>query len=181
VFYARQDTKACEQDSFATRVRSASANAATGVGKGVSTGVYNVRVWAAPRLESAADYTTTTIAPKVSSALRSSANQVRPVVVTKKGHSALTWSLLTAAVLAAAGAVAALVKYRDRAAMMVSDKKYEGGLGDDETVVAGTEGAAPAGPAYSTPGAPGAPGAPAGSATGSADAGVNERASKSGW
>ncbi len=97
----------------------AAQNAAVAAREGVRLQVHHVRSWAAPRLESAADYCTTTVAPRVSAALRSTARQVRPdqVVVVKKRSPALTWSLLAAAVLAAAGAAAALVRYRYRNAM----------------------------------------------------------------
>jgi hypothetical protein len=179
VFYARQDSKAVEPDSFAIRVRNVSSSAAqtaaqgvgtaaqvaaAGVNKGVRQGVYVTRVWAAPRLESAADYTTTTVAPKVSAALMSTANQVRVEEVSqKKNHSVLMWSALTAAVIATAGAVAALVRYRYRAAMVEEDEEF-----DAVTQPGGAqEGATPEGSA------------PADSA--SADAGVNGRVSTSGW
>ena len=110
MFYARQDSKAAEPDSFAIRVRNVSASAAqtaaqgvgsaaqtaaAGVSKGVKQGVYVTRVWAAPRLESAAEYTTATVAPKVSAALMGTASQVRPEEVSqKKSHSVLMWSAL---------------------------------------------------------------------------------------
>jgi hypothetical protein len=175
VFYASQNSKDAEPESFAIRVKNVSASsaqtaaqgvstaaqsAAAGVNKGVRQGVYTVRVWAAPRLESAAYHTTNTVAPKVSSALKTSAQQVRPVEP-KKSPSALTWSLLAAAVLATAGAVAALVRYRYRAAMTTDD---------EEDFAAGSEGGTPA-----------SAGAQADSTTDSADAGVNGRVSASGW
>ncbi len=154
-------------------VGSAAQTAAVGVGKGVRQGVYSVRVWAAPRLESAAGYTTTTVAPKVSSALMVTARQVRPEDVTqKKGRSVLTWSILAAAVVAAAGAAAALVRYRYRAAMA------EGAEDDEFDAV---------GPAGETTGTPAGEAAPAGAAgvSGPAetktDAEVNGRVSASGW
>lgn len=182
VFYAREDSKAIEPGSFTIRVKNVSANAAqtvaqgvskgvstaaaataSGVSKGVRQGVYSVRVWTAPRLESAADYTTATVAPKVSSALRSSAEQVRPLDMRKKSHSVLTWSVLAAAMAATAGAAAALVKYRYRTTT----------TGEKEDPAAtSTESAAPAGTAS---------GAPADSTTTNADAGVNGRVSASGW
>jgi len=181
VFYARQDTKASEPVSFTIRVRGVSANAAqtaaqgmssayqaaaAGISKGVRQGVYTTRVWAAPRLESAADYHTTTVAPKVSSALLTAAKQVRPEDLTKKkSHSVLTWSVLAAAVLATAGAAAALVRIRYRAAMVADEEdEFEAG-----TAPTGTESTTTA--AAST----------ADSAATSADAGVNGRVSASGW
>jgi hypothetical protein len=181
VFYARQDSSATEPDSFAIRVRNVSASAAqsaaqgvstaaqtaaAGVGKGVKQGVYVTRVWAAPRLESAADYTTTTVAPKVSSALKASAQQVRPEDVTpKKSRSVLTWSLLAAAVLATAGAVAALVRHRYNA-VMAEEADEDFGTETGGGAATGTEDA-PAGDTESA-------------ATGT-DAGVNGRVSASGW
>ena len=47
--------------------------AAVNVRKQVGTGIHGARSWAAPRLESAADYTTKTAAPAVSSALKKTA------------------------------------------------------------------------------------------------------------
>jgi len=177
VFYARQDTKATEPDTFVIRVRNVSASAAqtaaqgvssaaqtaaVGIGKGAKQGVYVTRVWAAPRLESAAEHTTKTVAPKVSSALKASAQQIRPEeVAQKKSRSMLTWSLLAAAMLATAGAVAALVRHRYNAVMAEDEDEDFGG---PEGAAAGTEGAAPGE-----------------SATTSADAGVNGRVSTPGW
>jgi hypothetical protein len=182
MFYARQDTKATEPDSFAVRVKTVSASAAqtaaqgvssaaqsaaTGVSKGVQQGVYTVRVWTAPRLETAADHTTATVAPKVSSALRTYAQQIRPEDVSqKKSHSVLMWSLLAAGVVATAGAVAALVRYRYRAAMTTDDEADFAAGGAPAT---GTEGEAPAGTSQGSP------------AEAGADAGVNGRVSTSGW
>ncbi|MGH3249538.1 MAG: hypothetical protein ACRDOI_25515 [Trebonia sp.] len=92
--------------------------ATSGLNRGVRQGVYTARSWAAPRLDGAADYCTTTVAPKVSAALRTTARQVSPAdPVSPKRSSTLTWSLLGAAVLAALGATAALVRYRYRAAI----------------------------------------------------------------
>jgi hypothetical protein len=94
----------------------------------VQDAVRGAREWAAPRLESAAEAVTTTVAPKVaeavtttvapkvSSALRSTASQVRPA-----GSPARTglrrlldwrWLLGAGAVLAAAGATAAVAMRR---------------------------------------------------------------------
>jgi hypothetical protein len=90
--------------------------AAVSVRKGVGTGIHGARSWAAPRLEDAADYTTKTAAPMVSSALRKTARQVKP----PKGHSkrsVLGWTAFGAALLAAIGAGAVLVRYRYRTAI----------------------------------------------------------------
>jgi hypothetical protein len=76
--------------------------------------VYSARRWTAPKLELAADHVTKTVAPSVSSALRSTAKQVKPAE--PKGRTALTWSLLGAAILATAGAAFALLRYQFRAA-----------------------------------------------------------------
>ena len=90
---------------------------ATGLNKQMKVQVTSARRWAAPRLEGAADYTTSTAAPKVSAALRSAARQVSPVEPKSKKRSVLTWSLLAAAVAAGLGAAAAFVAYRYRAAI----------------------------------------------------------------
>jgi hypothetical protein len=110
----------------------AAQTAASGLNKGVRQGVYSARSWTAPRLEVAADYCTTTVAPKVSSALRSTASQVRPVDARKtKRSSVMTWSLLGAAVAAALGAAAVLVRYRYRTAIAAdSEMADEEVLGD---------------------------------------------------
>ena len=90
---------------------------ATGLNKQMKVQVTSARRWAAPRLEGAADYTTSTAAPKVSAALRSAARQVSPVEPKSKKRSVLTWSLLAATVAAGLGAAAAFVAYRYRAAI----------------------------------------------------------------
>jgi hypothetical protein len=103
-------TNAAQTASGATQT------AAAGVSKGVKQGVYNARSWAAPRIDTAADYCATTVAPKVSTALHNTARQVRPVEATKSRRSSiLIWSVLGAAVLAALGAAAAMARYRYRA------------------------------------------------------------------
>ncbi len=86
---------------------------------------------------------TTTVAPKVSSALHTTARQVRPVERTKsKRSSMLTWSVLGAAILAALGAAAAVARYRYRAAIAAESEEA------DEEVLADSAGsqAAPASP-----------------------------------
>jgi len=154
-------TAAAAAQTAAQQVSSAAQTAAQGVNKGTRQGVYRARVWTAPRLESAADYTTATMAPKVSSALRVTARQVSPEDIRQKNaYSVLTWSVLGAAVLAAAGAVAAIVRHRYRSAM-AADTKEDAGA---ETASAGTADPAAdsAGPSASSP-----------------DAGVNGRVSAS--
>lgn len=110
----------------------AAQTAASAASKGVKQGVYTARSWAAPRLDSAAEYCTTTVAPKVSSALHNTARQVRPVDTTKsKRSSMLTWSLLGGAILAALGAAATVVRYRYREAIAAdSESADEEVLGD---------------------------------------------------
>jgi hypothetical protein len=191
VFYAKQDNKASEPVSFTVRVRGFGSNAgqsaaqgisgaaqtaAAGVSKGVRQGMYVTRVWAAPRLESVADYTTVTAAPAVSSALRSTAQQVRPVDVNqKKSRSMLTWSLLAAAVAATAGAAAALVTYRNRSSIEVEPEEDFGPVGRAGTDTGGTAAQQP-GPAESSAAGGQGPGSSA-----STDAGVDGRVSSSGW
>ena len=161
---AAAQNAASAAQTAAQEVSSAAQTAAQGVNQGVRQRVYRARVWTAPRLESAADYTTATMAPKVSSALRVTARQVRPPDTQQKnGRSALTWSVLGVAVLAAAGAVAAMVRHRYRSAM-AADTEEDIGAG---TAPAGT--ATPDGSADS---------ASAPAAT-SPDAGVNGRVSAS--
>jgi hypothetical protein len=104
---------------------------ASGVSSGVQQGVYSARRWTAPKLELAADHVTKTVAPSVSTALRSTAKQVKPAEPSR-GRSALTWSLLGAAILATAGAAFALIRYQLRAA--TSDETVEVG---ETTNVAG--------------------------------------------
>jgi hypothetical protein len=96
--------------------------AAVNVRKGVGTGIYEARNWAAPRLESAADYTTKTAAPKVSSALKKTARQVKPPKGRSK-RSVLGWTAFGAAILAAVGAGAALARYRYRAAIAADSEQ----------------------------------------------------------
>jgi dihydroxyacetone kinase len=96
--------------------------AAVNVRKQVGTGIHGARSWAAPRLESAADYTTKTAAPKVSSALKKTARQVKPSNGRSK-RSALGWVAFGAAIVAALGAGAAVVRYRYRTAIAVDGER----------------------------------------------------------
>lgn len=147
--------------SAAQGVNSAAQTAAANVSKGVKQGVFGARGWAAPRLESAADYVTATAGPKVSSALRATAKQVSPPDTRRsKLRSALTWSVLGAAVLAAAGAAGVMVRKRYQAAMAA------------DTELDTAEGAA---------NSPDTKGDSTGTASASKDAGVNGRVSASGW
>jgi trimeric autotransporter adhesin len=118
---------AAAAQAAAQNAATAATNAAQSVSSSSQAAVLNARRWTAPQLESIAEYCTTTIAPMISSALRSTAERVRPVEEAPKRRvpSALTWSLLGAAVLAALGAAAALVRYRYRTAM-ATDSEDEG-------------------------------------------------------
>jgi len=134
---------------------------ATGLNKQVKVQVISARKWAAPRLENAADYTTGTVAPKVSSALRSAAHQVSPTDQKSKKRSVLTWSLLGAAVAAGLGAAAVLVRYRYRAAIAA-----DGEIAGEETAKGRPSAADPDGVTQKDP---------------NADTSVNGRVTASGW
>jgi hypothetical protein len=101
--------------------QTAAQTAAMKVRKGIDQGVYGARSWAAPRLESAADYTTKTAAPKVSSALKKTARQVQPPKGRSK-RSVVAWTAFGAAMLAAIGAGAAIARYRYRTAIADSER-----------------------------------------------------------
>jgi hypothetical protein len=113
---------------------------------GLRQGIYSARSWTAPRLDSAAgrfdsaaNYCTNTVAPRLSSALRSTASQVRPEEVARsKRSSLLTWSLLGFAVAAALGAAATLARYRYRAAIAADSEPV------DEEVLGDSTGSQPA-------------------------------------
>ena len=101
---------------------------AAGMTAGLRSGTLDARDWAAPRLESAADYTTSTmapavskvvvktVAPRVSDALRTTARQVRTDRNRSPIRPALAWGALAATVLAGAGAIGTLLWRRHRAA-----------------------------------------------------------------
>jgi hypothetical protein len=126
----------------AANASDAAQTAAAELNKNVRQGVYTARSWTAPRLESAADYTSSTVAPTVSAALRSTARQVRPVDPRGSRKTVLTWSLLGAAILAAVGAGAAVAVYRYRTAIAADSEPA------DEEVMADSSGsqAAPVSP-----------------------------------
>jgi hypothetical protein len=126
----------------ATAAQATAQTAASGVSSGVQQGVYNARRWTAPRLELAAEHVTKTVAPSVSSALRSTARQVKPAEPAKR-RTALTWSLLGAAILATAGAAFALIRYQLRAA--TADETVE--VGEPTDVSGKPPAATQAGPA----------------------------------
>jgi hypothetical protein len=110
----------------------AAQSAAVVLSKNVKDKVFIARKWAAPRLESAADYTTSTMAPKVSATLRSTADQVRPVETSSK-RSVLTWTMLAAGIVAGLGAAAALVRYRFRAAIAADSETADEEVLSDST------------------------------------------------
>lgn len=112
----------------------AAQTAAAGLSKSTKQGVYIVRSWAAPRLDSAADYTTTTVAPKVSTALHNTARQIRPPEPVGSKRSILTWSVLGASIAAALGAAATVARYRYRAAIAADSETA------DEEVMADSSG-----------------------------------------
>jgi hypothetical protein len=168
------------------------------VSKQVQQGVFSARKWAAPKLESVADYTAATVAPTVSSALRNTAAQVRPAEpvspARRRMTSALTWSLLGAAVVAAAGAVAALARYRRRSATNADSELSDGALGETpvtaaakptgQTSVAPTPTASKPQPKPTEPPVPAAKASPSASANQTetaTDASVNGHANTSGW
>jgi trimeric autotransporter adhesin len=153
--------------SAASAARSAAAvaqataqTAASGVSSGVQQGVYSARSWTAPRLELAAEHVTKTVAPSVSSALRSTAKQVKPAEPTKR-RTALTWSLLGAAILATAGAAFALIRYQFRAATQ------------DEAVEVGETADASGRSTAATPAAPVTPAASSGASGTSSPSGAS--------
>ena len=93
--------------------------------QGVRQGVQGAREWAAPRLEDAAVAVDTTVAPKVSSALRSTASQVRPSEAKKTGvRRLLDWRLILGlGVAAAAAGAGAAVAMRRRYASATAEAK----------------------------------------------------------
>ena len=122
---AQSAASAAQGAAQRAQVAAASANA------GLRAGTRSARRWVAPRLESAADYTTSTVAPavsdtvtktvapRVSAALRTTARQVSPEDMRSRSsfRSGLAWTALSAAAMAAAGAIGTLIWRRYRAAM----------------------------------------------------------------
>lgn len=147
--------------------------AAAGLSKGVQQGVVTARGWAAPQLESAADYCTSTLAPKVAAALKASARQVSPepaATQNAKRPTALTWAMLAAAVLAALGAAGALARYRYRAAIAAETAEDPG-----------SRTAAEAADKTLSPDSPANVPGQGGRAAPSPDSTVNGRVSANGW
>ena len=149
----------------------AAQTAAAGLNKGVRQGVYTARTWAAPRLDNAADYCTTTVAPKVSTALRNTARQVRPAEpASSKRSSMLTWSVLGVSIVAALGAGAAVARYRYRAAIAAdsetADEEVMADSSGSQAAPATADGTEPKGKKQKDPGA---------------ESSVNGRVPASGW
>jgi hypothetical protein len=102
--------------------------------------VLGAREWAAPRLEVAADTVDTTVAPKVSSALRSTAAQVRPSGTKRTGiRRLLDWRLLlgVGTAMAAAGAGAAITMRRRYASATAEAKNATESSEDERGTQAG--------------------------------------------
>ncbi len=91
----------------------------------VEDAVLGAREWAAPRIEDAAEVVTTTVAPKVSSVLLSTARQVRPTETKRTGiRRLLDWRLLLGiGVAAAAAGAGAAVTMRRRYASATAEAK----------------------------------------------------------
>ena len=155
-------TAATAAQAAAQGINSAAQSTAVSARQGARQGVYNARVWTAPRLESAADYVTETAGPKVSLALRSTAQQVRPPDPRRRTlRSILAWTLLGAAIAAGLGAAGAMIRQRYQAAMAADTEVDEAGETPASADAATTDSAPEAGT--------------------STDAGVNGRVSTSGW
>ncbi len=120
------------------------ADAVTRAKDAAAQGVHDAREWAAPRLEDAADAVTASVAPRVSSALRSTARQVRPTG-TQPGKAGLRrllswrWLLGAGAVIGAAG-VSAAIAMRRRYASATAEVRDDADSPGDEA--AGNEAAA---------------------------------------
>jgi hypothetical protein len=98
-------------------------------------GVEGARGWAAPRLDHAAEAITATVAPKVSSALHSTASRVQPATPAKTGfRRLLDWRLLLGigAAVAAAGAAAAFTM-RQRYESATADAKDAANTASDSS------------------------------------------------
>lgn len=124
----------------AENVGSASRNAALEVGRSVRHGVVTAREWAAPRIETAADYWTDSASPRVADALRTTAKRVEP---DKGSRSVLKVILLSIAGLAGAGAVAMLIQ-RQLGKSTMRKEKDAGNDAGEPTATAPGQRAAPA-------------------------------------
>ena len=102
----------------------------------IEDAVLGAREWAAPRIEDAADAVDTTVAPKVSSALRSTARQVKPGGTGKTGVRRLLswrWLLGAGAAMAAVGAVSSIAMRRRYASATAEAKNATESQEDDRT------------------------------------------------
>jgi len=112
------------------------ADALTRAKDAAAQGVHDAREWAAPRLEDAADAVTASVAPRVSSALRSTARQIKPEV-TQSGNTGLRrllswrWLLGAGVAIAAAGAATAFAMRR-RYAAATAEVRDDADSPDDE-------------------------------------------------
>jgi hypothetical protein len=122
----------------AANLSDAAQTATANLNKGVRQGVFSARSWAAPRLENAADYTSNTVAPKVSAALRATARQVSPPDAKGSRRRVLAWTALGVAIAAALGAAAAMARYRFRTAIAADSETA------DEEVMADSADSQPA-------------------------------------
>jgi hypothetical protein len=106
-------------------------------GPRVVVAILGARQWAAPQLENAADALTVTVAPKVSTVLRSAASQVRPEKAkpAKTGIRSLLdwrWLLGIGAAAAAAGTTAAIAMRRRYAAATAEAKEATESPGEED-------------------------------------------------
>lgn len=136
--------------SIGARARDAAASAIPQARRAGSTavqwsvqGVETARGWAAPRLDQAADALTGAVAPKVSSALHTTASKMAPAPAAKSGiRRLLDWRLLVGAgaVIAAAGAAAAMaMRKRYQTATLAAREDAEMDSDNDESLAARDE------------------------------------------
>lgn len=137
--------------------------AAAAAQQAAQSAAMSARGWAAPRLETAADYWSNSAAPRVHGALRSTAQRVSPEDSKGTGRSMLQVILLSIAALAGAGAVAAVIqRQRGKLAARKDSESDVMDVGDSNE------------PTASVPGQ-------AASSSETADAGMNGQASPSRW
>lgn len=127
---AAQTAQTAAQQAAQTAAQAAQVAAQTAAQAAQDT-AQTARGWAAPQLENAADYYATTVSPRITDALRSTARQVSPDRSGSRllgrrlpGGRALQVSLLVAAGIAAAGAAAVLVRHKYKAAM-AADTEFD--------------------------------------------------------
>lgn len=139
MFLNRAGRPAEANASIGARARDAAAAAIPQARRAGSTavqwsvqGVESARGWAAPRLDQAAEVFAGTVAPKVSSAMHSTASRMAPASAGKSGiRRLLDWRLLLGigAVVAAAGAAAAMTmrkRYQDATLAAREDAEADG-------------------------------------------------------